>query len=331
MITLVTGASGHVGVNLVRELIVRGRKVRILIHDHPWPLKELNVEVVNGDVCDIESLNRAFYGVDSVYHLAARISIVQNNWSVLEKINVTGTRNVIEACLKSGVRRLIHFSSIHALEQKPMNCPVDESRPLVKSSNYPPYDRSKAAGDEEILRGIEKGLDAIIINPTAIAGPYDYQLSLFGEALLALANGRLPALVKGGFDWVDARDVAEGAIQAEVRAVTGSRYLLSGHWASVSEIANLVAEISGIPVPKFVCPLWLASASAPLAVATARLLKQRPLFTPDSIRALHSNRNVNHEKATRELGYTPRPLRQTIEDTLRWFAINGKLKKPIPE
>ena len=329
MITLVTGASGHVGVNLVQALLARGRKVRVLIHNHPWPLEGLDIEVVKGDICDIKSLNQVFYGVDSVYHLAARISIVKNNLSILEETNVIGTHNVIEACINCGVHRLVHFSSIHALVQNPMNCPVDESRPLAKGLNCPQYDLSKAAGEEEIFHGIEKGLDAIIINPTAIAGPYDYQLSLFGEALLALANGKLPALVAGGFDWVDARDVAEGAILAEMRGTTGSRYLLSGHWASVSEIAHMVREISGVPSPMFVCPLWLASASAPLALAIARLMKKRPLFTPDSIRALHSNRNINHDKATRELGYKPRPLRETIEDTLHWFSTTGKLNKPL--
>jgi dihydroflavonol-4-reductase len=331
MVTLVTGASGHIGVNLVQALLARGRKVRVLVHNHPWPLEGLEIEVVKGDICNLESLSQVFHGVDSVYHLAARISIVKNNLFNLEKTNISGTRNVVQACINGNVRRLVHFSSIHALVQKPMNCPVDESRPLVKGLDCPQYDRSKAAGEEEIFHGIEQGLNAVIINPTAIAGPYDYQLSLFGEALLALANGKFPALVDGGFDWVDARDVAEAAIIAEARGTIGSRYLLSGHWASISDIAKLVANISGVPSPKFVCPLWLASTSAPLALAIARLIKKRPLFTPDSIRALNSNRNINHEKATRELGYKPRPLLETIEDTLHWFSITGKLKKPLPE
>jgi dihydroflavonol-4-reductase len=329
MITLVTGATGHIGVNLVRALLAQGRKVRVLVHFHPWPLEGLDIEVVKGDICDIDSLNRAFRGVEVVYHLAGRISIAEDRWTILERINVTGTRNVVETCLNSGVRRLVHFSSIHALVQKPMKCPVDESRPLAKALSNPCYDRSKAAGEEEVRRGIEEGLDTIIIYPIAIIGPFDYEPSYFGAALLTIAHGKLPALVTGGFDWVDARDVSEGAIQAEMRGVAGSRYLLSGHWASVPELANLVAEITGVPAPGFVCPMWLARAGAPLATGIARLIKRRPLFTSDSVRALCSNRNINHEKATLELGYVPRPLRETVVDTLRWFDETGKLEKPL--
>ena len=328
MTVVITGACGHVGANLVRTLIDRGRPTRCLVHVNTRALEGLNTEIAQGDTCDLDSLCRAFAGADVVYHLAACISLSMNDWPRLEKINVLGTRNVVEACLRTGVRRLVHFSSIHALVQEPMSLPVDESRPLVASPEYPPYDRSKAAAEVEVRRGIEKGLDAVIINPTAITGPHDYQPSYFGETVLSLARRSLPALVTGGFDWVDVRDVVVGALRAEEAAPAGAKYLLSGHWVSMVDIAAVVAEVTGVPAKRLVVPLWLARVGAPFIQAASRINGKRPLCTGVSLRALKSNRNISHERASRELGYQPRPFRETIDDTLRWFEENGYLSLP---
>jgi len=181
----------------------------------------------------------------------------------------------------------------------------------------------------EVRRGIEKGLDAVIINPTAIIGPHDYQPSYFGEALLSLAQRRLPALVTGGFDWVDVRDVVAGAMQAGERAPAGAKYLLSGHWVSMRDIAAMVADITGVPTTKFIVPLWLAHIGAPFIQAVSRLNGKRPLYTGVSLRALKSNRHISYDMATRELGYRPRPFRETLDDTLRWFEENGQLTRPM--
>ncbi len=328
MTVVVTGATGHLGANLVRALIAQGRPVRCLVHVNSRPIDGLAVETVAGDVSDLDSLCWAFQGADVVYHLAARISLSMDDWPALEAVNVAGTHNVVEACLKAGVRRLVHFSSIHALQQEPLSVPVDESRPLVASRRCPPYDRSKAAAELLVRRAIERGLDAVIIYPTAILGPYDYEPSYFGEALLLLARHRLPALVTGGFDWVDVRDVVAGALIAEASAPPGAGYLLSGHWVSMCDIAAGVAEITGVPATKFVCPLWLARAGAPIIQGISRVSGKPPLYTGASLRALKSNRRISHDKATRELGYQPRPFRETLADTLRWFEENGQLSSP---
>jgi dihydroflavonol-4-reductase len=328
MTVAVTGATGHIGANLVRALISEGRSTRCLVHVNCQAVDGLDIERFQGDVRDLESLCRAFHGAYVVYHLAASISLSMADWPMLEAINVTGTRNVVEACLRTGVRRLVHFSSIHALVQEPLTIPVDESRPLVESRHCPPYDRSKAAAEREVRRGIEKGLDAIIIYPTAIIGPYDYQPSYFGEALLAMAQRRLPALVTGGFDWVDVRDVVAGAMLAEEKAPAGASYLLSGHWVSMCDIASMVKEITGVATSRMVCPLWLARIGAPFIKVISQLNGKRPLYTSVSLRALKSNRHISHERATRELGYGPRPFRETLVDTLRWFEENGQLTWP---
>jgi dihydroflavonol-4-reductase len=312
--------------NLVRALAAEKRSVRALVHVNHKTLDGLEAELVQGDVSDVESLTRAFEGTEIVYHLAGMISLLKTEWPLVEKVNVTGTRNVIEACRRSGVKRLVHFSSIHALQQEPLDTPVDESRSLVEGKKYAPYDRSKAAGQREIRKAVAAGLDAIVVNPTGVFGPYDYQPSYFGAALVSMANGKMPALINGGFDWVDARDVALGAMLAEKKAPAGSEYLLSGNWVSMRDIAVIMKEISDASITGFVCPMPVARFSAPLAAAYSRLFNKRALFTSVSLNALISNHNISHEKATRELGYQPRPFKETLTDTMRWFAENGDLK-----
>jgi dihydroflavonol-4-reductase len=325
MTVVVTGASGHVGANLVRALVAEGRPARCLVHSGSRALEGLPVELVSGDVCNLDSLYNAFRGADVVYHLAACISLSMKDWPRVETVNVQGTRNVIEACRRAGVRRLVHFSSIHALSQEPLSSPVDETRPLNVSKHYPPYDRSKAAAEIEVRRAIEQGLNAVIIYPTAVFGPNDFQPSFFGDALIGMARNSLPALVIGGFDWVDVRDVVAGALRAERGAPAGGRYLLSGQWVSMCDIALMVGKMTGRTEKKFTCPLWLARVGAPAVEGMSLLTGKRPLYTSVSLRALRSNRRISHEKASRELGYKPRPFRESLADTLRWFVENGKL------
>jgi dihydroflavonol-4-reductase len=327
MTVVVTGANGHIGANLVRALIDSGRRTCCLVHVNHRAIDGLDTELVYGDVGDLDSLCTAFQGAEVVYHLAASISLSMSDWDSLEAVNVVGTRNVVEACLRMDVRRLVHFSSIHAMVQEPFSIPVDETRPLAISKHYPPYDRSKAGAENEIRRGIDHGLDAVIVNPTAVIGPNDYEPSYFGEALLLMACHKLPALVTGGFDWVDVRDVVEGAIRAEKRAPTGEKYLLSGHWVSMCDIAAMVSDITGVRQPRLTCPLWLAHLGVPFVKLVCRLNGKRPLYTDVSLRALRSNPHVSHEKATRELGYHPRPFRETVIDTLQWFQENGQLNE----
>ena len=304
MTVVVTGASGHVGANLVRALLDQGRSVRALIHHDRRGIEGLDVEIVQGDVRDRPSLERAFAGAEVVYHCAA--------------------------CLRSRVRRLVHFSSIHAFQQPPLDQPLDESRAQVVSPRAPPYDRSKAAGEREVRQGIARGLDAVILNPTAVIGPRDYRPSHLGQVLLAVSDRRLPALMAGGFNWVDVRDVVAGAQSAEQRAETGASYLLAGHWVSVRELAATVADLADVPAPRLVCPTWLAAAAAPLAVVWGRMRGQHPLFTPLSVQALHdNNRIISHARATQDLAYDPRPFRETIADTLDWFRSAGMLSDPV--
>jgi dihydroflavonol-4-reductase len=325
MSVLVTGASGHIGANLVRALLTQGRHVRVLAHTNTKAFDGLDVEVIYGDVRQPESLYPAFENIEVVYHLAACLSLTTDNWKNMEPVNVIGTRNIVEACLHSGIQRLIHFSSVHAMTPDSQDI-LDESCELMTISDWPPYGYSKAAGEKEIEKGIERGLNAVIIRPTAVVGPYDFQPSFFGEMLLLLAKGKLPGLINGGFDWVDVRDVVSGAIKAELVATCGSKFLLSGNWASLKEIANITRDLTGTAVPRLSVPMWIASAGAPLVTAFDRLCGRKPLYTSFSIKTVKSSPCISHDKATQELDYQPRLLINTIEDTLNWFRQNGMLE-----
>lgn len=315
----VTGASGHVGANLVRALLARRLCVRALVHQDQRALEGLDVEIFAGDVRDLDSLLPVFAGTELVYHAAGYISISSDEWQNLEAINILGTRNVVEACLRCGVRRLVHFNSIETLLGESNGRLVDESRPVVVSRRQTPYARSKAAGEKEVKQGISRGLDAVILYPSAIIGPLDYQGGFPNKGLLAIADGKLWALIDGGFDWVDVRDVVVGALQAAARAPVAARYVLSGHWASLRDLADLVSGINGMDVPRLVLPMWMARIGAPIAVALNHMAGKRPLYTPDSLKPLGGNHRISHARATRELDYQPRPLTETVAETLQWF------------
>jgi dihydroflavonol-4-reductase len=325
MMIAVTGASGHIGANLVRSLLKEKGQVRALVHQNTEGIQGLDIEKVRGELGDLSFLCKAFSGVEVVYHLAALSSAVPD-WLKAEAVNIVGTRNVVEACLKCDVRRLVHFSSVQALVQKPLNIPLTETRPLAESEDYLIFERSKALGEREVRQGIERGLDAIILNPTGVIGPFDYRLSYFGDFILAILRGRLPALIEGGYDWVDARDVAWAAVRAEKLAPVGAKYIISGTWASVRDLAKLSENITGVPASRLIIPGWIARSGAPVAAAFSQISRNQTSYAGFLMRAFTMyNRQVSHERAARELDYKPRPLPETLADTFKWLQTTGIL------
>lgn len=328
MIVVVTGASGHVGGALVRALLERGHRVRALVRADVRALEGLDIERFAGDVRDPASLARAFAGADVVVHAAAHVSVRRADARLTEAVNVGGTEAVLAACRLAGVRRLVHFSSIHAFAQRPFDRPVDEDRPLCDerpARSLAPYDRTKAESERRVRDAAAAGLGVVILNPTAVIGPYDYKPSFTGRVLLALAHGRLPGLVDGGFDWVDVRDVAAATATAAERLAARRdgadlrRYLLPGHWASLADVAALAAAVTGVAAPRWVAPPWLARIAAPFATGAALALGRQPLFTGISLDAIDSNHCIDGSRAASDLAHRPRPLADTIRDTVRWL------------
>lgn len=322
----VTGASGHIGANLVRELLGRGFEVVVLIRQSSEALEGLAVTRVYGDLADRQSLCKAFNGVEQVYHLAAFISIKPGDNDQLELVNIEGTKNVLEACQSEGVSTLIYFSTIHALNLEPFDQPVTENNPLLgeRTGHDADYDYSKAGAERLVRQNSCNSLSTRIIYPTAVLGPNDFNLSLFGQAILKMAHGRLPVLVAGGFDWVDARDVAWGAVEAAEKGADRDRFILSGHYLSMSEVALVIAGLTGVAAPRLTCPTWLASLFAPLMSGWARLTGEPPLYTRYSLATLSTNKVMSHARASRELNYRPRSFRDSMDDTLKCYTIKNK-------
>lgn len=324
MTVLVTGASGHVGANLVRRLLDEGRTVRVLIHRSEVGLEGLDVERARGDLLDPDSLREACRDVDEVHHLAGFIAIESGMNETVQRVNVEGTANVARACEEAGVRRLVHVSSIHALAPETAGRPITEANPLAGDDALP-YDRAKAGAEREVLAAAERGLDAVIVNPVAIVGPHDYHPSPMGEVLMKLYHRQLPALVEAGFNWIDVRDVVEGMLAASAHGRAGARYILTGEYARFRELSRLVAEATGARTPQRAVPMWMARGAAPFAVVWSRLTGGRPLFTPESLEVLRRHQDVDGSRAREELGLEPRPLRATLADTMAWFDAQGWL------
>ncbi len=322
----VTGATGHIGNVLVRKLLRRGARVRALIlpGEEATPLDGLAVEKIEGDVLDSQVLQEALEGVDVIYHLAGVISILPGEDPLVWRVNVEGTRNVLAAARRAGVRRLVYTSSIHALKRVPHGVVIDESLPFDPGNPYGVYDRSKAAASLEVWRAAQEGLDTVIVCPTGVIGPYDYRRSEMGEVIRSALRGGVQPYVDGAYDFVDVRDVAEGVILAGERGRRGERYILSGQRISIRYLLETVREITGLRFPTVRVPMPLARLFARLGPLYSRWRGSKPRFTPYSIEVLQSNALISHAKATRELGYRPRPLFESLSDTVRWFLENAR-------
>lgn len=316
----VTGASGHIGNCIVRELLKCGYQVRVLIHAHREDLANLDVDQVNGSVLELDTLNSLCEGVDAVIHLAAIIALDNRNARRVFEVNVNGTRNILGTAIKSGVKRFIHFSSIHAM-QLPRNGEImDEELELV-TSNKEIYEYSKAEGERLVLGVSFKEMETLVLSPTAVIGPYDFRHSHLGKALLQLYTNSIPALINGGYNWVDVRDVAKATIKALDPKVPAGKYILSGTYSSLKELSGRVAQISGRNTPQRVIPVWMARLIAPIVGLYARLSKTEPFFTWHSLEIVtDSPQKISFEKARKHLDYSPRELNDTIRDTLDWYT-----------
>ncbi|MEN8184070.1 MAG: NAD-dependent epimerase/dehydratase family protein, partial [Myxococcota bacterium] len=266
-------------------------------------------------------------GAEVLYHLAGVISIDGERRGLVPAVNVEGAAHAAQAALEQGVRRMIHFCSIHAFCQEPLDEPLDETRARVVR-DAAAYDRSKAAGEARVREAIGRGLDAVILHPTGVIGPNDPEPSRMGRTFLDFCQRRMPVSVPGGFDFVDVRDVVASALAAEERGRTGESYLLSGHWQRVSDLFALFEQVSGVPPPRLTVPMWAARLGVPFAMLWGRLVGQEPLYTSESLAALRANRDVRPDKAARELGHDPRPTLESVEAVHKSFLERGMLRSP---
>lgn len=320
---LVTGADGHLGSAVLRELMSRGERVRGLIL--PGGRREFPdlVSYYEGDVRREESLED-FFAVDRkvrviCIHTAGVVDIKGRLSKKLYETNVLGTKNIIRMCRKHRVSRLIYTSSVHAI---PENGRYDVIREIDDFSIYRNikggYARTKAMASLCVLKAAKKGLDAIVLHPSGIIGPYDREGNHLVQFIRDYLHGRLPACVNGTYDFVDVRDVAFACIQAAEIGRAGECYILSNQRYSLSQLLDYIREYAGGPeLP--VLPVAVARFAAPFLGLYCKCTGQRPLFTAYSLHTIRSNSHFSHARATAELNYHPRDIRETVRDTVDWI------------
>ena len=313
----VTGGAGHVGGNLVRQLLDDGWQIRCLIHRDTRALNGLNVEQVQGSLTDSKALAKHMDGCNVVFHAAAHVAIENINISVMERVNVGGTEAMCNAALEAQIPRFIHFSSIHAFQQHPTSKPLDENRHLVNDSKAAPYDRTKALAQKKVLDACHRGLNASILHPTGIIGPYDFKPSRMGQVIFDIVNRKMPISINNGFNWVDVRDVCQTAINCIDKGKKGQHYIVPGAWASFRNIADIISDFLGFRTTFFTAPFWTAYTALPFTRLISKLSGDRPSFSRGSLHALAVQcKDIPGTLARKELGHTSRSLKDTIIDTL---------------
>lgn len=317
---LVTGATGHIGNVLVRELVGQGYAVRALTlaGESLRPLDGMEVEIVVGDVLKPDSLVRAMSGVEGVFHLAGVISIMPGDDERVRRVNVEGTCNVINAARKAGVKRLLHTSSIHAL-QRVEGVTMDESLPFDPHNPVGIYDRTKAEASLEVLAAVKEGLNAVIVCPTGVVGPHDYLGSEVGSLINGWLKRGVSLLIDGAYDFVDVRDVALGMILAYEKGQCGAVYILGGEQISLTRMQQLVRSIAGLKSQVLKIPARLALFFANFTPLYYRLAKVKPRFTRYSLVTVMGNSVISSARARRELGYQARGLAESLTDTVTWL------------
>ncbi|MGO4612906.1 NAD-dependent epimerase/dehydratase family protein [Nocardia sp. 2YAB30] len=316
----VTGAAGYLGTNLLPLLAEHGHEVTAIDRTIPDAAAAPNVTWVRGDVLDPASMRAALAGAEVVYHLVAVITLAEKN-DLAWQVNTEGVRVVAEAALAVGTRRMVHASSIHAFNQYSCGGRIDEGAPRSTETALPVYDRSKWAGEVELRKMIDEGLDAVLCNPTGVFGPLDYSrpLSRINRTLADAARGRVPAMIGGGFDLVDVRDVAKGLLLAGEHGRTGENYLLGGSMISMLALCRLAAGHGGKKGPKFAISPKIVSGVIPMLAPIGKLFNS-DIVSKAALGALISAPVVDHGKAERELGYQPRPIDETVRDLVAFFA-----------
>ena len=321
---LVTGATGFLGRAVVEELVRRRAQVYALVlHNDPYidllP-KEVHTDI--GDVCDKSSLADFFAGADSrtcVIHCAGIVSVASRPGPRLYQVNVGGTWKVLRQCMEHGVGKMLYVSSVHAIPEKPKGCIITEDCEFSPGLVDGDYAKSKAAATELVFDAAERGLNASIVLPSGIIGPGDLQGGSFTSMAKSFLAGKLPLAVRGGYDFVDVRDVANGLLACSESGEPGKGYILSGHYVTIRKILQLVGKTAKLKYRPICLPLGLAKLAAPYY--ERRSLKDRkPLFyTPYSVSVLASNGRFSHAAASERFAYQPRPVEETLRDMTAWL------------
>lgn len=314
---IITGANGHLGGTIVRMLNGRPVQVRGLVFGDKKKQDTGSIHYYSGDVREPETLRPLFEGCEDmetiVIHTAGIIDISNHVSPELYDVNVNGTKNILALCREYPVKRLVYVSSVHAIPEQKRGNVTGEIRDFSPDAVVGGYAKTKAEATREVRRAAQEGLDAVVVHPSGILGPYDRSGNHLVQMVAEYLHGTLPACVKGGYDFVDVRDVAEGCLLAAEKGRKGECYILSDRYCEIREVLEIAGAVSG-KKKLSVLPLWMAKMAAPFIQLHARRKKRRPLYTAYSLHVLGTGERFSHKKATEELGYHPRDLKVTIRD-----------------
>ena len=333
VIYLVTGATGHLGSAVIRELSAECQGViRVLVIPGDKAASKLpaDIEQVSGDLLDRASLEEFFCvpeGMETVViHCAGIVSTSMKASKKLHDVNVGGTKSIVDMCARNAVKKLVYVSSVHAIPALPKGQLMTEIDSFDPDKVVGPYAKSKAEATAYVSAAVKNGLNATIVFPAGILGPYDHARSNnITQLIIEFCRGRMPFGVKSRFDFVDVRDVARGIVAAAHKGRCGEGYILGNRQVSVPEMFDLFHKETGRKRTRFFAPIWLARAGLPLMTLYYRFRRQRPLFCSYSLHTLGGNSLYSHDKAHRELGYTTRPFSDTIRDTIAWLKGEKKI------
>jgi dihydroflavonol-4-reductase len=328
---LVTGADGFLGCNLVRLLLERGHQVRafILLERTGHLLEDLEIERFKGDILDPEAVHRAARGCDAVIHTAAITRTNPAKSSYLRSVNIEGTRHVLDAVRSNGVGRLIHVGTANSFGFGSKADPGDETRPYRAHKYDLDYFNSKYEAHRLVLNAVESnGLEALVVNPTFMVGPYDAAPG-FGVIILALYHGRMPGYAVGGRNYIHVRDVAVGIANALERGRTGESYIMGNRNLSYREIFNLIASVVGVSPPRITYPPFLTKFYGMLCSCRGMLTGKPQPMNLALARIACDEHYYTSEKAIGELGLPQTPIERAVEEAFIWFKENGYLEKKL--
>lgn len=321
---LITGASGFLGSAVIDRLVSSSAQVYALTLPNDRLADKLPEKVIriNGDICDFQSLAGFFNAVDEsscVIHCAGIVSVASRPDEKLYKVNVDGTKNILSCCMARNVAKFIYVSTVDAIPDQPKGVPIREVSEFSPKNVFGEYAKTKAIATQDVLDAAKRGLNVCVVFPSGIIGPNDEAKGSITSMFSAYIAGKLPVAVKGGYDFVDVRDVADGIISCIEKGEKGEGYILSGHYAKIKELIDCVKTVTGIKKRVTYFPMCVAKMIAPLYEKIALRKGEKLYFTPCSVKVLSSNGLFSNEKSKAVLGFEPRPLAETIKDTVTWI------------
>ncbi len=329
MQNLVTGGTGFVGAAVVRALLAEGQAVRALVRPASdlRNLAGLDVEMTRGDLHDNESLRQALKGCRRLYHVAAVYSLWEPDPRVLYRVNVDGTRNLLEAAMEEGIELVVYTSTVGALGHREDGTPADEQTPVTLDQMIGHYKRSKFLAEREACEAVRRGLPVVIVNPSTPVGPWDIKPTPTGQVIVDYLNKRMPAYINTGLNLIDVADVARGHLLAAERGQIGERYILGHRNLTLKEIFGMLELITKIPSPRVRLPYRLI---LPLAYANQwlsnRITKRPPRVPLEGVKMARRQMFFDASKAVRELDLPQSPIEPALERAVHWFTDHGYVR-----